>query len=133
VGMAAQEGEPIPWFVNAAAEVSTGLSASELLAFCLFVEQQLGRVRAQNALQCGAMSRTLDVDILFYGEQIIHQPGLTVPHPRVHERAFTLLPLREIAPRYRHPALDITIEALAQRLPGMGGVQLMETCALATV
>jgi 2-amino-4-hydroxy-6-hydroxymethyldihydropteridine diphosphokinase len=134
VGMAAQEGERIPWFVNAAAEILTSLSAPELLAFCLSVEQQLGRVRAQDKEKAGALSRTLDVDLLFYGNEIIHQSGLTVPHPRVHERAFTLLPLREIAPRFCHPALGLTIEALAQRLPDITGVQRLqplEHCVLA--
>jgi 2-amino-4-hydroxy-6-hydroxymethyldihydropteridine diphosphokinase len=130
IGMAMQVGERVPWFVNAAVEIATSLPAPELLVFCLSVEQQLGRVRAHDKEQTGALSRTLDVDLLFYGDQVIHQPGLTVPHPRVHERAFTLLPLQEIAPRFCHPVLGLTIETLAQRLPDINGVQRLEVCTL---
>lgn len=117
VGMAFSEGIIIPWFVNAAAQVRTSLSPEELLALCLQVEHQLGRDRSPVNRQAGAASRTLDVDLLFYGDLIIRQPGLSVPHPRLHERAFALYPLRDIAPQFKHPELGQTMEALVQALP----------------
>ena len=94
-----------PDFINAVAEVLTTLSPHELLAAALDVEQQQGRVREfQNA------PRTLDVDVLFYGDQHVDSATLTLPHPRAHERAFVLKPLLEIAPHCvipgRGPARD---------------------------
>jgi len=136
IGMAFTEGEVIPWFVNAVAQIATELSAPQLLALCLSIEQQLGRNRTHSGTSAGspggALSRTLDVDILFYGDEVIRQPGLTVPHPRLHERAFTLFPLRDIAPTFRHPELRQTIEALAHNLPDASGVQPMASSAVAT-
>ncbi len=84
-------GPPQPDYLNAVAEVSTSLPAHELLAAALRVEQELGRVRAE---RWGP--RTLDVDLLTYGDERIDEPGLTVPHPRMHERAFVLIPLFEL-------------------------------------
>lgn len=125
--MAIAEGQVIPWFVNAVAQVETSLSPETLLDLCLSIEHQLGRERPGSLAQVGASSRTLDLDILFYGEQVIHRPGLTIPHPRLHERAFTLFPLRDIAPHYCHPALLQTIEALCLKLPTSQGIQLLES------
>ncbi len=136
VGMAPSEGVCIPWFVNAAARIETSLPSQALMAFCLDVEHQLGRDRSPTggpvapALsgQCedasasnppqpgGALSRTLDVDVLFYGQQILCQPGLTVPHPRLHERAFALYPLRELASAWVHPVLGQTMAQLTEAL-----------------
>lgn len=82
-----------PDFLNAAAAVETGLSARELLAFCLDVERKLKRVRTE---RWGP--RTIDLDLLWFGGQAIAEEGLTVPHPRMAERAFVLVPLAEIAP-----------------------------------
>jgi len=82
-----------PDFVNAVAEVSTGLSPQSLLAQLLAIEQRHGRERSfRNA------PRTLDLDLLLYDADTIVASGLTVPHPRMHERAFVLAPLVEIAP-----------------------------------
>jgi 2-amino-4-hydroxy-6-hydroxymethyldihydropteridine diphosphokinase len=126
VGMAVSEGETIPWFVNAAAQVNTDLSAQDLLALCLSVEHQLGRDRSPVAeRQAGASSRTLDVDLLFYGDEIIRQVGLIIPHPRLHERAFTLFPLRDIAPHWLHPELNQTITALVEALPATSALSPM--------
>lgn len=83
-----------PDFVNAVAAVETGLAAAALLAQLLAIERSHGRVRAfPNA------PRTLDLDIVLYGETAIREPGLTIPHPRMHERAFVVVPLAEIAPQ----------------------------------
>jgi 2-amino-4-hydroxy-6-hydroxymethyldihydropteridine diphosphokinase len=105
-------GPPQGWFLNAAAGGRTALSPDALLAACLEVERALGRVRT---VRNGP--RTIDVDLLFYGEQRIERPGLVVPHPRLHERRFVLAPLAEIAPRLLHPALGSTIEELLLRCP----------------
>lgn len=82
-----------PDFVNAVAEISTRLAPRALLDALLAIEREHGRVRDfPNA------PRTLDLDIALYGEAAVHVPGLTVPHPRMHERAFVVVPLAEIAP-----------------------------------
>jgi 2-amino-4-hydroxy-6-hydroxymethyldihydropteridine diphosphokinase len=82
-----------PDFVNAVARLETELSADELLRHLFALEARHGRVRGEpNA------PRTLDLDLLLYGEHVIDTPTLKVPHPRMHERAFVLLPLSEISP-----------------------------------
>jgi 2-amino-4-hydroxy-6-hydroxymethyldihydropteridine diphosphokinase len=82
-----------PDFVNAVAEIETELGPRALLEALLEIEVRLGRARTfPNA------PRTLDLDLLLYGDNVIAQPGLTVPHPRMHERAFVLAPLAEIVP-----------------------------------
>lgn len=93
VGVAGQ-----PWFANQVAQVRTTLTPRELLARLLSVERQMGRVRNE---RWGA--RIIDLDLLLYGEQIINEPGLVVPHPRLTERAFVLVPLAEVAPEMRLP------------------------------
>jgi 2-amino-4-hydroxy-6-hydroxymethyldihydropteridine diphosphokinase len=82
-----------PDFLNAVARVETRRSARELLALCLEVERGLKRIRRE---RWGP--RTLDIDILLYGDLQLREPGLEVPHPRLAERAFVLVPLGEIAP-----------------------------------
>ena len=82
-----------PDFVNAVAQLETRLPAKELLAELQAIEARHGRERSfANA------PRTLDLDLLLFGEELVSEPDLTVPHPRMHERAFVLLPLLEIAP-----------------------------------
>jgi 2-amino-4-hydroxy-6-hydroxymethyldihydropteridine diphosphokinase len=83
-----------PRFLNGAAELETTLTARELLDRLLAVEQQFGRVRVPG--EHGP--RTLDLDLLLYGDAELSEPGLTVPHPRLHERLFVLEPLAELAP-----------------------------------
>ena len=83
-----------PPFLNGAAMIETSLGAAELLAELLAVELQLGRVR--DGRRFGP--RTIDLDLLLYGDQVVDQPGLTVPHPRLHERSFALEPLAELDP-----------------------------------
>ena len=94
-----RETEPVgvgeqPLFLNGAVELATTLTARELLEVLLAVEQRFGRVRAPG--EHGP--RTLDLDLLLYGDEVIEEPGLTVPHPRLHERRFVLEPLAELAP-----------------------------------
>jgi len=90
-----------PEFVNAVAGLQTGLKPRELLDALLAIERGAGRVR--DATRWGP--RVLDLDILVYGDQIIDEPGLHIPHPHLHERAFVLLPLAEIAPELVVPRL----------------------------
>jgi 2-amino-4-hydroxy-6-hydroxymethyldihydropteridine diphosphokinase len=83
-----------PRYLNGAAELETTLTARELLERLLALEQRFGRVRVTG--EHGP--RTLDLDLLLYGGEELDEPGLTVPHPRLHERAFVLEPLAELAP-----------------------------------
>ena len=94
-----RETEPVgvgeqPRFLNGAAELETTLTARELLDRLLAVEQRFGRVRIPG--EHGP--RTLDLDLLLYGDEVIDEQGPTVPHPRLHERRFVLEPLAELAP-----------------------------------
>jgi 2-amino-4-hydroxy-6-hydroxymethyldihydropteridine diphosphokinase len=96
---ALRETEPVgvaeqPRFLNGAAELETTLTARELLDRLLAVEQRYGRVRVPG--EHGP--RTLDLDLLLYGDEVIDEPELHVPHPRLHERRFVLEPLAELAP-----------------------------------
>jgi 2-amino-4-hydroxy-6-hydroxymethyldihydropteridine diphosphokinase len=108
-----RETEPVgyeeqPRFLNGAAEVRTSLSAQDLLQRLLTIERRLGRVRGEGP-RFGP--RTIDLDLLLYGEESRDEPGLVVPHPRLHERRFALEPLAE---------LDPTLE-----IPGRGPVQAL--------
>ena len=83
-----------PRFLNAAARIATRLGARELLERLFAVERALGRTRTGPRFG----PRTIDLDLLLYGDVVLHEPGLTVPHPRLHERAFALEPLAELDP-----------------------------------
>lgn len=94
-------------FLNAAATGDTTLSARELLAALLAIERERGRERPfTNA------PRTLDLDLILFGDSVIDEPGLVVPHPRFRDRRFVLEPLAEIAPRWRDPVTGKTVEEL---------------------
>jgi 2-amino-4-hydroxy-6-hydroxymethyldihydropteridine diphosphokinase len=107
--------ETEPWgfesadiFWNQVLELETSLSPEEVLAQTQQIEKELGRIRHKNQY----VSRFIDIDLLFYDNQIIQQVNLTIPHPRIQERKFTLVPLCEIAPGLVHPVLKKTIEQL---------------------
>lgn len=111
------ETEPVefaaqPWFLNCAVALSTDKTPEETLASILEIEQKLGRRRAQKK-----GPRIIDIDILLFGNSIVDDPGLTIPHPAMHERRFVLEPLAEIAPDARHPVLKQTIQELRDTLP----------------
>lgn len=107
--------ETEPWgfestdlFWNQVLEITTNLSPEEVLRETQQTEIELGRVRKSNQYD----SRTIDIDILFYGDQIISIEKLTIPHPRIQERKFALAPLNEIATNLNHPLLQKTIGQL---------------------
>jgi 2-amino-4-hydroxy-6-hydroxymethyldihydropteridine diphosphokinase len=97
------------WFFNQAIELETQRTPSELLLFCQNIESSCGRVRTfPNA------PRTLDLDILFYGDLVISREDLIIPHPRLAERRFALAPLAQIAAEFVHPVLKKSIRSLLE-------------------
>ena len=113
-------GEPQGPYLNLVAKARTALAPDALLRAAREAEARAGRVRTvRNA------PRTLDVDILFYGDLVLSRPGLVLPHPRLHERRFVLAPLAEIAPEWRHPRLRLGAAELLRRLPPGQEVRLV--------
>ncbi len=108
-----------PDFLNAAAAVRTSLPPDDLLAAMLAIEAHLGRIRN---VRWGP--RVIDIDMLVYGGETIERPGLVVPHPRLSERAFALVPLAEIAPDLRPPGFPATVAELARKTADYGDVRL---------
>ncbi len=113
--------ESEPWgfesknsFLNCVVAFDTHLSPTELLNTTEDIERRLGRTKKSIGGQY--CDRTIDIDILFYGNEVIQSERLTVPHPLLHLRNFVLLPLHEIAPQLRHPAMGRTIEELLAEL-----------------
>jgi 2-amino-4-hydroxy-6-hydroxymethyldihydropteridine diphosphokinase len=92
-----------PPFLNLVCRISTSLPPLELLARIRSVEDRLGRVRRRRN-----DPRTIDIDILAYADQVLDTPDLVIPHPRMHARAFVLVPLGQIAPDWKHPVLGLT-------------------------
>jgi 2-amino-4-hydroxy-6-hydroxymethyldihydropteridine diphosphokinase len=107
VGFAAQ-----PWFLNCAVKLDTEKTPEELLAGILGLEQEMGRRRVQKN-----GPRTIDIDILLFGDSIIKTKGLIIPHPAMHQRRFVLEPMAEIAPDVLHPVLKRSIRELRDALP----------------
>jgi 2-amino-4-hydroxy-6-hydroxymethyldihydropteridine diphosphokinase len=112
-------GPPQGWYLNAVAEVETALSPEGVLAACLEAEGEHGRVRTVKDAP-----RTLDLDLLLFGD-LVRPPGsLELPHPRMHLRRFVLVPLCEIAPGVVHPTLGLSVRELLARCPDTSEVQL---------
>jgi 2-amino-4-hydroxy-6-hydroxymethyldihydropteridine diphosphokinase len=109
---------PQDWFLNCVVEAQTGFMPRQLLRATQQVEAGLGRRRM---VRDGP--RTVDIDILFYGSNVIRMPDLEVPHPRIAERRFVLVPLRELAPSLRHPTLGRRISELLAETPDRSQVR----------
>jgi 2-amino-4-hydroxy-6-hydroxymethyldihydropteridine diphosphokinase len=119
-------GPPQGFYLNAAAEVQSALSPEALLATCLEVERERGRVR-------GAKDgpRTLDLDLLLYGSLVLSGRDLELPHPRLHLRRFVLVPLAEIAAEVLHPVQGLSVGELLARCPDRSAVSLFAPAPVA--
>jgi len=116
------ETEPVgyarqPRFLNAVCQATTTLPPKELLAFLKGIEGALGREPS-----FAKASRPIDIDILFYGDRVMRSPDLTIPHPRIEERAFVLVPLAELAPELVHPVSGRTVRDILTGLGRIDGV-----------
>lgn len=112
--------ETEPWgfesehsFLNAALMLETTLAPLDLLRLTQEVERELGRTAKTDSVY---HDRLIDIDLLLYGEEVIDQPGLQIPHPLMHRRAFVMTPMAEIAPEVVHPVLRKTMKALSDLL-----------------
>lgn len=108
-------------FLNQVVEINTALSPEELLAQVLTIEKSLGRNREEKWAP-----RTIDIDILYYEHFIMNTPELTLPHPYLHERRFTLVPLAEIAPLFMHPLFKKNNLQLLEECPDQLQVSIYE-------
>lgn len=112
------------WFLNRLVVVETELEPEAMLHQLLDIEAELGRVRHPET--GGYTSRTADLDILYYGSRIVLTDSLTIPHPRLHQRRFALLPLCEVAPEFVHPAFNLTQTELLKRCFDFSEVRKIE-------
>jgi 2-amino-4-hydroxy-6-hydroxymethyldihydropteridine diphosphokinase len=109
------------WFFNQVLAIETSLSPGELMAHCLNVESKIGRERTFDK-----GPRTIDIDLLFYESQVINRFDLVVPHPRIAERKFVLVPMAELVPDFVHPLLMKPIRTLlAERVNDRAKVELL--------
>jgi 2-amino-4-hydroxy-6-hydroxymethyldihydropteridine diphosphokinase len=121
------ETEPVelldqPWFLNCAVALETSRSPVVLLETVLAIEHEMGRLRAQDK-----GPRLIDIDILLFGDRVVEQRGLRIPHPAMPQRRFVLAPLAEIAPEAIHPGLKRTVGELLAALPAGQIVRRLET------
>jgi 2-amino-4-hydroxy-6-hydroxymethyldihydropteridine diphosphokinase len=117
------ETEPVeftqqPWFLNCAVALETSQTPERLMTSILRIEEEMGRRRVQKK-----GPRSIDIDILLFGDTIMDSQEITIPHPSMHQRRFVLEPLAEIAPNARHPVFKKTIRELCDALPAGQAVQ----------
>ena len=108
------------WFLNGVVQLETDVTPKSLLAILREIERALGRDEENRS-----GPRTIDLDILFYGQRIINEPDLVVPHPRMHQRRFVLMPLSELDPLFVHPLLQRTISQLLAEVGKQPEVRLL--------
>jgi GTP cyclohydrolase-4 len=118
------ETEPVgyreqPLFLNLVCQITTDLPPEELLHLAKEIETEMDRVPSEQINS----PRPIDIDILFYDNKIMENQNLTIPHPRLQDRAFVLIPLKEIAPEFIHPKLGKSIVQLANDVKGQKGVR----------
>jgi len=111
-----------PWFLNCAVKVETTKMPKQFMAAVLEIEQEMGRLRTMKK-----GPRTIDIDILLFGDAVVDSPEVTIPHPAMHERRFVLEPLVEIAPEARHPVFKKTVSEMLDALPGGQTVRKLVT------
>ncbi len=114
----------LDWFVNGVIEVKTKLSPRELLDLCKNTERAMGR---EQSTSLKYEARKIDIDILFYGDLIVDEPDLKIPHPHLHERAFAIVPLLELIPDYEHPKYKKSLLQLHEDLETVDDVFLYGT------
>jgi 2-amino-4-hydroxy-6-hydroxymethyldihydropteridine diphosphokinase len=119
--------ESAPWgfeapgrFLNQVVKVESEHEAEEVLSMVLGIERQMGRVRRNQ----GYESRVIDIDVLYFNDEVIKTGGLEIPHPRLHLRRFTLLPLTEIAGDFMHPSLQLSNKDLLTQCPEDPSIQI---------
>ena len=120
-----QEGIKSGYFLNGALKLVTTLSPKELYKICKGTEQSLGRIKTKDKKK---KSRTIDLDILFYGKEVINTKELIVPHPKLHLRSFVLIPLKEVAGNFVHPVLKKTTKELHHKLNSNNHQKLRKSC-----
>ncbi len=108
------------WFLNGVVQLETNITPMSLLSTLQEIERALGRGEDHRS-----GPRTMDLDILFYGERVINDPGLTIPHPRLHLRRFVLLPMNELDPLWVHPTLKRTVAQLLTETKDQAQAQLL--------
>lgn len=109
-------------FLNQVLELQTDLESDTLMQKCLNIEQEMGRQRSESINLYE--NRIIDIDILFYGDKILKNSDLEIPHYALHKRQFILIPLNELAPDLAHPSLHLTVSELLNKCTDKGGVEL---------
>lgn len=115
VGMASPH-----WFTNAVGRIETGIGTGALLEIMFKIEAGMGRVR-KDSEKDRPRDRSLDLDLLYYGDTVMNTPGLVLPHPEIENRVFVLAPLAELAPDHCHPVLGLSAAEMLGRLSVRAG------------